>query len=300
MRGSRVAPAVAIVLAVGAFFAFGLHRELTFESLARIQGEFAVLVDRRPLFSAAAYFAIYVAVTALSLPGAALMTLLGGALFGLGWGTLIVSFASTLGATLAFLAARFFFRAPLQRRFRSRLAAIDEGVARDGAFDLFTLRLVPVFPFVLVNLLVALTALPVRTFWWVSQLGMLPGTVVYVNAGTQLGKLDSLAGITSPVLLASFAALGLLPLLTRRLVERIRARRAQSRWQRPKRFDRNLIVIGAGSAGLVTAYISATVKASVTLIERDRMGGDCLNTGCVPSKALIRTAKLIHQARHAS
>jgi pyruvate/2-oxoglutarate dehydrogenase complex dihydrolipoamide dehydrogenase (E3) component len=212
----------------------------------------------------------------------------------------LVSFASTLGATLAFLAARFLFRAPVQRRFGKRLTAINEGIGRDGAFYLFTLRLVPVFPFFLVNLLIALTALPVRTFWWVSQIGMLPGTVVYVNAGTQLGSLDSLAGILSPALLASFVALGVLPLLARRLVEWIRARRAQSHWQRPRRFDRNLIVIGAGSAGLVTAYIAATVKATVTLIERDRMGGDCLNTGCVPSKALIRTARLLHQAGRSS
>ncbi len=300
MKGSRIALLAAIVLAVGAFFAFGLDRDFTFEAIKLRQAELAALVDQRPLLSAAAYFAIYVAVTGLSLPGAALMTLLGGALFGLGWGTLIVSFASTLGATLAFLAARFLFRAPVQRRFGERLKSIDEGIARDGAFYLFTLRLVPVFPFFLVNLLIALTALPVRTFWWVSQLGMLPGTVVYVNAGTRLGKLDSLAGIVSPALLASFAALGVLPLLARRLVEWIRARRAQSRWQRPERFDRNLIVIGAGSAGLVTAYIAATVKAAVTLIERDRMGGDCLNTGCVPSKALIRTAKLLHQAARSS
>jgi len=234
----------------------------------------------------------------LSLPGATLLTLAGGAIFGLLWGTLIVSFASTIGATLAFLIARFLLRDWVARRFGQRLAAVDEGVRRDGGFYLFTLRLVPVFPFFLVNLLLGLTAMKARTFYGVSQLGMLAGTVVYVNAGTQLARLDSLAGILSPSLLASFALLGVFPLLARKLIDKAHANKVYAGWQKPKVFDRNLVVIGGGSAGLVTAYIAAAVKAKVTLVEKHQLGGDCLNTGCVPSKALIRSAKLLsHIAR---
>ena len=248
---------------------------------------------------AGAYFLIYVAVTALSLPGAAVMTLAGGALFGLGIGTLLVSFASSIGATLAFLVSRFLLRDWVQARYGERLGAINPGMEKDGAFYLFTLRLVPVFPFFIINLLMGLTPIRTRTFYWVSQVGMLAGTLVYVNAGTQLARLDSLSGILSPGLLASFALLGVFPLLAKRLVAWVQARKVYAGWSRPKRFDRNLVVIGAGSGGLVTAYIAAAVKAKVTLIEKHRMGGDCLNTGCVPSKALIRTAKLLAQIRRA-
>jgi len=234
------------------------------------------------------------------LPGAALLTLAGGAVFGVLWGTVIVSFASTLGATAAFLIARFLLRDWVGQRFGRRLAAIDEGIKREGAFYLFTLRLVPVFPFFLVNLLLGLTAMRTWTFFWVSQLGMLAGTVAYVNAGTQLARIDSLGGILSPALLGSFAILGVFPLLARRVVERIRRNRVNARWPRPRRFDRNLVVIGGGSAGLVTSYIAAAVRAKVTLVERHKLGGDCLNTGCVPSKALIRSAKFLSHVARAS
>jgi pyruvate/2-oxoglutarate dehydrogenase complex dihydrolipoamide dehydrogenase (E3) component/uncharacterized membrane protein YdjX (TVP38/TMEM64 family) len=251
---------------------------------------------------------VYVAVTAASLPGAAVMTLAAGALFGVLAGTLLVSLASSLGATLAFLSARHLLGDWVRARLGGRLAEIDRGLARDGGFYLFTLRLVPLFPFVAVNLLMGLTRLRTRTFWWVSQVGMLPGTLVYVNAGTQLAGVESAADILSPGLLAAFVLLGLFPLLARhvigqvagRLVDAARARRAYARWgRRPRHFDRNLVVVGAGASGLVTAYIAAAVKARVTLVEAHKMGGDCLNYGCVPSKALIKAATLMRQVRDA-
>ncbi len=241
----------------------------------------------------AIYALIYIAVTGLSLPGATILTLAGGAVFGLFWGTVIVSFASTLGATLAFLAARFLFRDAVKARFGERLQAIDKGVTKEGALYLFTLRLVPVFPFFVINLAMGLTHIKTQTFYWVSQVGMLAGTLVYVNAGTQLGQLESLSGILSPGLIGSFILLGIFPLLANKIVEAIKANKVYAKWTKPTRFDNNIVVIGAGSGGLVTSYIAAAVKAKVTLIEKHKMGGDCLNTGCVPSKALIRSAKLL-------
>ena len=234
--------------------------------------------DTHPLLTSAIYFSVYVLVTAFSLPGAAVMTLAGGAVFGLLWGTVIVSFASTIGATLAFLVSRYLLRDVVQARFGDKLKAINAGIDKDGPFYLFTLRLVPLFPFFVINLVMGLTPLATRTFYWVSQIGMLAGTLVYVNAGTQLARIESMDGILSPGLIASFTLLGLFPLITHKIVDRIKARRVYARWQKPPRFDRNVIVIGAGSAGLVSAYISAAVKAKVTLIERHKMGGDCLHT----------------------
>ena len=287
-----------IAVAVGLFFALDIGSYLNLDWLKSQQEAIAAWHASRPLAAAAIFFVLYVMVTALSLPGAALMTLAGGAIFGLGWGTLIVSFASSLGATLAFLVARFLLRDWVSSRFGQRLSTIDDGIRREGAFYLFTLRLVPVFPFFLINLLFGLTAMKARTFYWVSQLGMLAGTVVFVNAGTQLAKIDSLSGIVSPGLLLSFALLGIFPLIAKKIVEFVRINKVYAKWSKPARFDRNLVVIGGGSAGLVTAYIAAAVKAKVTLIEKHKMGGDCLNTGCVPSKALIRSAKFLsHQQR---
>lgn len=295
MNPYRIGLVIVLLSLAWAFFAFDLQRFFTLETLKAQQEAIAAYRTARPFLAITIYGLLYVAVTGLSLPGAAVLTLAGGAVFGLLWGTVIVSFASTIGATLAFLASRFLFRDAVKARFGERLKAIDSGIARDGAFYLFTLRLVPAFPFFVINLAMGLTAIPTRTFYWVSQVGMLPGTLVYVNAGTQLAKIESLSDILSPGLLLSFALLGLFPLLARRLVDAIKARKLYEPWEKPKRFDRNLVVIGAGSAGLVTAYIAAAVKAKVTLIEKHRMGGDCLNTGCVPSKALIRTAKLLSQ-----
>jgi pyruvate/2-oxoglutarate dehydrogenase complex dihydrolipoamide dehydrogenase (E3) component/membrane protein DedA with SNARE-associated domain len=227
------------------------------------------------------------------------MTLVGGAIFGLLWGTVIISFAASIGATLAFLASRFLFRDAIQRRFGDKLAAINRGVEREGAFYLFALRLVPAFPFFVINLVMGLTPMKTRTFYWVSQLGMLAGTIVYVNAGTQIAQIESLAGLVSPGLIGSFVLLGLFPLAAKRIVDWLKARKVYARWTKPARFDRNMVVIGAGSAGLVSAYIGAAVKARVTLVEKHKMGGDCLNFGCVPSKALIRSAKFLSHVKRA-
>lgn len=288
---------VVIAALIASFFIFDLGQYLNLTNLKTQQEAFSEQVSANPWLIGGAYFFLYVLVTALSLPGAALMTLLGGALFGLFGGTLLVSFASTLGATLAMLISRFMLRDWVQAKFSKRLMGINQGVEREGASYLFALRLVPVFPFVLINLAMGLTKLPVRTFWWVSQLGMLPGTLVYVNAGRELGQLNSLAGILSPSLIGAFLLLGLLPMLSRKILEWFKTRKVYSGWKKPKRFDRNLVVIGAGSGGLVSAYIAAAVKAKVTLIEKHKMGGDCLNTGCVPSKALIRSAKFAHELK---
>jgi len=295
---NKILLALVIIAVVAAYFAFDLGRFFSLDELKARQATIEHYRAAQPLLSATIYFGLYVVVTSLSLPGGALMTLAGGAVFGLWWGTLIVSFASSLGATLAFLVSRTLLRDWVVARFGERLRAIDEGVKREGAFYLFTLRLVPIFPFFLVNLLLGLTAMRARTFYWVSQIGMLAGTVVYVNAGTQLARIESLGGIVSPGLLVSLALLGTFPLLANRIVEGVRENKIYAKWTKPRRFERNLVVIGGGSAGLVTAYIAAAVKAKVTLIEKHRMGGDCLNTGCVPSKALIRSAKFLsHQQR---
>jgi pyruvate/2-oxoglutarate dehydrogenase complex dihydrolipoamide dehydrogenase (E3) component/uncharacterized membrane protein YdjX (TVP38/TMEM64 family) len=302
MRLRQIVLLLLLALAIGAFVALDLGRYLSFEQLKSSQASFAYLHAEQPLTVAAVYFLIYVLATALSIPGAVIITLAGGAIFGLWQGLLIVSFASTLGATLAFLASRFVLREWVEARFGQRLADINAGVDKEGAFYLFTLRLIPVVPFFLINLLIGLTRMKVWTYYWVSQIGMLAGTAVYVNAGTQLAQLDSVKGILSPALLGSFVLLGIFPLIARRIVAAVQKRKVYARWadQRPKTFDRNLIVIGGGAGGLVSAYIAAAVKAKVTLIEAHKMGGDCLNYGCVPSKALIKSAKLAHQMRHAS
>ncbi len=297
MRRHHLFALILLVLAVAAVL-LG-NQSIDLEALRAGLDRIGAARDARPLLFAGLFLAGYVAVTALSLPLAVWMTLAAGALFGFWWGLLIVSFASAIGATLAFLAARFFLRDWVRARLGQRAEAIDAGLRRDGAFYLFTLRLIPVIPFFAVNLLMGLTPMPALTFYIVSQVGMLAGTAVYVNAGTQLAALDSLSGIVSPPLLISFALLGLFPWIARMVLNLIKRRRAYARWTRPRRFDRNLIVIGAGAAGLVSAYIAAATKAEVTLIEGHKMGGDCLNYGCVPSKALIRSAKLAHQMRHA-
>jgi len=288
-----------VILAIAGFFFFDLGQYLSFDFLKAQRDQLIARRESQPLLVAALFFLVYVLVTALSLPGAAVMTLGVAAVFGFWWGLLLVSFASSIGATLAFLIARFLLREPVQRRYGERLKAINAGVERDGAWYLFSLRLVPIFPFFVINLVMGLTPIRTWTFYWVSQLGMLAGTLVYVNAGTRLAELESTAGILSPGLLGSFVLLGLFPLLAKRLLALLRSRRALKGWPKPKTFDRNLVVIGAGSGGLVAAYIAAAVKAEVTLIEKHRMGGDCLNTGCVPSKALIRSARLLAQSRRA-
>ena len=299
-RTARFARWVVLLVLIGVLFSVyqsGLLAELNLAQLKRRYAELSGWVDANLWLAAAGFFALYVLVTALSIPGAAVMTLAAGAIFGLLGGTVLVSFASTLGASLAFITARFLLRDALLSRYGKRMRSFDEGVRRDGGFYLFTLRLVPVFPFFLINILGGLSSLRLPTFYWVSQLGMLPATVVYVYAGTQLAQLESLSDVLSPGLIGAFALIGLFPLIMRWLLRWIEARRVYRGFQRPDRFDYNLIAIGAGSAGLVSAYIGAAVKAKVALIEKHKMGGDCLNTGCVPSKALIRTARLLAEAR---
>lgn len=289
---TRIIALVILAALIGAFFYFDLSSYLTLEYIKSQQAALDAEVLANPLRAAAVYFVIYVLVAALSLPGAAIMTLLGGAIFGLGWGLLIISFASTIGATLAMLVARFIFRDQVRARFGNQLGPIDRGIEKDGAFYLFTLRLVPIFPFFLVNLLMGVTAISAPVFFIVSQVGMLAGTAVFVNAGTQLAQIDSLSGILSPGLFFSFALLGIFPLIAKKIVEVVKANRVLRGYKKPAKFDRDVVVIGAGSGGLVASLIVATVKGSVTLIEKHQMGGDCLNTGCVPSKSIIRSAKL--------
>ena len=291
--------AVIIALAI-AFFAFDIGQYLTLDYLKAQKQQLAGVYDRHGAMTIAIYAAVYITVTALSLPGAAVMTLAGGAIFGLVTGTITVSFASTIGATLAFLVSRFLLRDYVQNRFRDKLAAVNRGIEKDGSFYLFTLRLIPVFPFFIINLVMGLTPMRTMPYFFISQLGMLPATIVYVNAGSQLARIESAADILSPGLLLSFVLLGIFPLISKKILAAFQYRKVLRPFRKPKHFDYNLVVIGAGSAGLVAAYIAAAVRAKVALIEKQRMGGDCLNTGCVPSKALLRSARLLADAGRAT
>jgi pyruvate/2-oxoglutarate dehydrogenase complex dihydrolipoamide dehydrogenase (E3) component/uncharacterized membrane protein YdjX (TVP38/TMEM64 family) len=297
--GARILLLLLVIALVAAFFVFDLGQYLSLDYLKSQRQNFLAYYADHRLVTLAGYFAIYIAVTALSLPGATAMTLVGGAVFGLWTGLLLISFASTVGATLAFLLSRFVLRDYVQQKFHEKLQAINAGIEREGDFYLFTLRLIPLFPFFVINLVMGLTPMKAWRFYLVSQVGMLPGTLVYVNAGSQLGQLESLAGILSPGLVLSFALLGIFPLLAKKTLAAVKARRALRRYPKPRRFDYNIAVIGGGAAGLVAAYIAAAAKARVVLIEKHAMGGDCLNTGCVPSKALIRSAKILHDASRA-
>ena len=266
---------LALAALIAAYVFFGVGDYLTVDGIKRVAGEVDGYYQRHPVQVVGLFFLTYVAVTAASLPGAAVMTLAAGALFGVLLGTVVVSFASTLGATLAFLASRYVLRDAIETRFGERLRTVNAGLERDGAFYLFTIRMIPLFPFFVVNLVMGLTRIRLWTYAWVSQVGMLLGTIVYVNAGTQLAQIDSLAGIASPAVLVSFALLGIAPWIAKAIIGWIKRRKVYSGFTRPKSFDRNLVVIGAGSAGLVSALIAATVKAKVTLVEANKMGGDC-------------------------
>lgn len=294
MNKSKVLLLLAIAITVFAFYSLDVQQYLTREF-------FQSLYADKPLMTAGIFFLAYVAVTGLSLPGAAILTLIGGAIFGLGTGLLVISFASTIGATLAFLFSRTLLRDWVQKSFPDYMDTINKGVKKDGAFYLATLRLIPAVPFFVINLVMGLTPMKAWTYYWVSQAGMLPGTIVYVNAGAQLGQVEelSVAGILTPGLIGSFVLLGLFPWIARSGMEALRRRRIYKPYKKPAQFDNNLTVIGAGSAGLVSSYIAAAVKAKVSLIEKHRMGGDCLNTGCVPSKALLRSAKMAHYIHRA-
>ena len=292
---------VAIVITLAAtFYLLGFDQYLSLQGLKDSQQQINQLNEQQPVLVALAFLALYVLVTALSIPGAVILTLAAGAFFGVVWGTIIVSFASSIGATIAFLVARYLFKESAQKRFASKLQAINQGIEKEGAFYLFSLRLVPLFPFFMINLIMGLTPIRTFTFYWVSQVGMLAGTIVYVNAGTQLAQLDSLAGILSLPLLLSFILLGVFPIIAKKITVQIQLKKVYAKWQKPSKFDRNIVVIGGGAAGLVSSYIGATVKAKVSLVEAHKMGGDCLNYGCVPSKALIKSAKIAQQIRNAS
>ncbi|MDE0225585.1 MAG: FAD-dependent oxidoreductase [Gammaproteobacteria bacterium] len=299
MKPSRIIVLVALAALIALFFVFDLQRFITLEFFAAQREAIIAYEAANPWTTAVAFFVIYVLVTGTSLPGAALLTLIAGAVFGLVQGVVMVSFASTLGATMAFTIARYLFRDAVRGRFGKYLATIDRGVEREGAFYLFAMRLVPAVPFFAINLAMALTPISTWRFYWVSQLGMIFGTVVYVNAGAELGQIESVGDILSPALWVSFALLGLAPLIAKKILDAIKSRKVLRKFKKPKRFDNNLVVIGAGSGGLVAALIAATVKAKVTLIERHRMGGDCLNTGCVPSKSLLRSARMLSYAGRA-
>jgi len=300
MNRSKLILLLVISALFGLLFAFDLHQTLTLDNLREHREAIASWIDQNLLSALLGYALVYVLVTALSVPGATIMTLAGGAFFGNLYGLIVVSIASTLGASLAFLVARFLLRDTLKERYQDTIARIDRGIQKDGAFYLATLRLVPVFPFFLINLAMGLTAMKLRTYALVSWAGMLPATFLFVNAGTQLGQVQSTDDILSGSLLLSFVLLGLFPLIAKFVVGFIRRRKVYAGWQKPDHFDYNLLVIGGGSAGLVSAYIAAAVKAKVALIEKHKMGGDCLNTGCVPSKALIRSAKAADTMRHAN
>ena len=301
MKKSKLLVLLLVAALVIVFFVFDLGKYLNLEYLKSQQAGIAAYYQANPLQTGLTFFAVYVAVTALSLPGAAIMTLVAGAIFGLLWGVVIVSFASSIGAMLAFLVARFLLRDSIQAKFGDKLKAFNAGVEKEGAFYLFTLRLVPAFPFFVINVVMGLTTMKALTFFWVSQVGMLAGTVVFVFAGQKLSEITSLKGILSPGLVGAFVLIGILPIVAKKIIGSFKARKVYARWadKKPASFDRNVVVIGAGSGGLVASYIAAAVKAKVTLVERHQMGGDCLYTGCVPSKALIRSAKLLNHISRA-
>ncbi|WP_438464838.1 FAD-dependent oxidoreductase [Marinomonas sp. PE14-40] len=300
MKKSKLLILLLFVIMVSVFVIFDVQQYLNLDALKSQQDYFSSLKQEHAILISGGFFLSYVLITALSLPGAAILTLAAGAIFGLYQGLLIASFASSIGATLAFLASRYLFKDAVQSKFANQLRAFNKGIEKDGAFYLFTLRLVPAFPFFVINLLMGLTTIKTKTFYLVSQIGMLAGTAVFVNAGTQLAKIDSLSGILSFDLFLSFALLGILPIAAKKIVEAIKARKAFSHFKKPKKYDYNLVAIGAGAGGLVSTYIGAAVKAKVALIEKHKMGGDCLNTGCVPSKALIRSAHAAQEVKDAN
>ena len=301
MKKTKILVLIFVVALIAAFFIFDLGKYFSLEYFKQQQGVIAAYYQANPVQTGLLFFAAYIAVTALSLPGATIMTLVAGAIFGLFWGVIIVSFASSIGATLAFLVARFLLRDSIQTKFGDKLKAFNAGVEKEGGFYLFTLRLVPAFPFFVINVVMGLTTMKTLTFFWVSQVGMLAGTIVFVYAGQQLAGITSLKGILSPGLIGAFVLIGILPIVAKKIIDGVRSRKVYARWadKKPAHFDRNVVVIGGGSAGLVTSYIAAAVKAKVTLVERHQLGGDCLYTGCVPSKALIRSAKLLNHISRA-
>ncbi len=288
-----------IAILIFGFFIFDLHQYLDFAYIKSKQQIITEYFQIHPFKAAIIFFFIYIAVAGLSLPGATVLSILAGAIFGLPLGVFIVLLAATIGATIAFWFSRYIFHDFVQDHFGEKLQAVNRGIEKDGVFYLFTLRLIPIFPYFIINLVMGLTPIRTLVFFITSLLGMFAGSIIFVNVGTQLADIESIDGILTPGLIIAFVLLATFPWLARMFVTIIKAQRVYKNFTKPKKFDRNLIVIGAGSAGLVSAYIAATVKAKVTIIEMHKMGGDCLNTGCVPSKALIRSAKFISQVKRA-
>ena len=288
-----------LAILIFGFFFFDLHQYFDFSYIKSKQQAITDYFHTHPVKTSLIFFLIYIAVAGLSLPGAGILSILAGAIFGLALGVAIVLLAATIGATIAFWFSRYIFHDFVQDRFGDKLRAINKGIERDGAFYLFTLRLIPIFPFFIINLVMGLTPMRTIVFAVTSFLGMIAGSLIFVNVGTQLANIDSLDGILTPGIIFAFALLAIFPWLARKFLTILKAKRVYKSFTKPKSFDRNLIVIGAGSGGLVSAYIAAAVKAKVTLIEKNKMGGDCLNTGCVPSKALLRSAKFISQVKRA-
>jgi len=289
-----------LIVFVVCYQIFDLGRFLTLAYIQQQLSAIEIYKNENFVTIALIYFFGYILATALSVPGALALTLVGGAIFGLYWGVLLVSFASSIGATLAFLASRILLRDWVQGKFGDYLAPINRGFEKDGSFYLFSLRMVPIFPFVMVNLIMGLTPINVRTFYLVSQFGMLLGTIAFVNAGSELSQISSLSGLVSGSVLFSFALLGAVPLVAKLFVGSIQRKRLLRAYTKPSQFDANVVVIGAGSAGLVASLIVAGAKAKVILIEKHKMGGDCLNTGCIPSKSLIRSGRIASYLKRGS
>jgi len=299
MKKKLVVLSILIVISI-LLYRSGATQYLTLTYLKSNIDSLKQQIEVQPALFTLSFFGVYILSTAISLPGATILTLAAGALFGLTKGFIIVSFASTFGATLAMLISRFFLRNWVQSKFSDKLKMINEGIDKEGAFYLFTLRLAPLFPFFLVNLAMGLTNIRLITYFFISQLGMVLGTLVYVNAGVEISKIDSLSGILTPKLFLAFTLLGILPIISKKIINSYKARRVYKRFKKPAKFDYDMIAIGGGAAGLVTSFISAAVKAKVALIEKHQMGGDCLNTGCVPSKAIIKSASIAHLQNSAS
>lgn len=284
----------AFVLAFVAFVVYlGLKYSsyLTLESFQKYRSDIKLFSEENYLQSILLFFSVYVLSTAVSLPGATVLTLAGGALFGLFAGLIIVSFASTVGATLSFLLSRFLFRDWIRNKFQETFNKIDEGFNRQGSSYLFSMRLLPVFPFFAVNALMGLTQISIFRFFIVSQIGMLPGTFLYVWAGTELGQVTSVSGLISTKVFLAFALLAMFPYLIKLFMNAFNQWKLNSKFKRPLSYDYNVVVIGAGAGGLVSTAISRAVKAKAAIIESHKMGGDCLNYGCVPSKALIHASQ---------
>ena len=299
MNIKKIIVLLIIAVLIAGFFILDLHQYLDFSYIKSIQEDVARYFNDHPVRTVLIYFFIYVAVAGLSIPAVGILSVLAGAIFGLPLGVATVLLAATIGATIAFWYSRYIFHDFVQTHFGDKLRTINRGIERDGTFYLFTLRLIPIFPFLIINLVMGLTPMRTINFFVISLLGMFPGSIIFVNVGTQLANLESLDGVLTPTIIFSFVLLAMFPWIAKIIVRVIKAKRAYKNFVKPKKFDRNLIVIGAGSAGLVSAYIAAAINAKVTLIEKHKMGGDCLNTGCVPSKTLIRSAKFISQVKNA-